>query len=252
MRKKEHHLLLSWMTLVSLMAFGLFVAWREEVILLLYRGDNSKLSWAITLLFVIMLCHCARRARFLSCELNAAGQATALLQEGGPEARDGWVHAGGRALPDCLLTRHLLDLLHHQAQVLGQASAEAAVQDPEWGRDQTLAANPELLETLEDRLKNPHNIGWFCTDIMIKLGLLGTIIGFVLMLGSVVNVSDFEASAMQNILKQMSSGMGTALYTTFAGLVCSILTAAQFFMLDQAADELVDEAKGLTQARGPQ
>ena len=231
------------MTLVSLMAFGLFVAWREEVIMLLYRGDSSKLSWVITLLFVIMLCHCARRARFLSCEINAAGQAMALLQEGPLEARDGWVRAGGRALPDCLLTRHLLDLLH-QGQVPGRAGAEAAVQG------QTLAANPELLETLEDRLKNPHNIGWFCTDIMIKLGLLGTIIGFVLMLGSVVNVSDFDANAMQNILKQMSSGMGTALYTTFAGLVCSILTAAQFFMLDQAADELVDEAKGLTQARG--
>ena len=245
MRKKEHHLLLSWMTLVSLMAFGLFVAWREEVIMLLYRGDSSKLSWVITLLFVIMLCHCARRARFLSCEINAAGQAAALLQEGPLEARDGWVRAGGRALPDCLLSRHLLDLLH-QSQVPGRDGAEAALQ----GQDQTLAANPELLETLEDRLKNPHNIGWFCTDIMIKLGLLGTIIGFVLMLGSVVNVSDFDAAAMQNILKQMSSGMGTALYTTFAGLVCSILTAAQFFMLDQAADELVDEAKGLTQARG--
>ncbi len=249
MRKKEHHLLLSWMTLVSLMAFGLFVAWREEVIMLLYRGDSSKLSWVITLLFVIMLCHCARRARFLSCEINAAGQAMALLQEGPLEARDGWVRAGGRALPDCLLSQHLLDLLH-QGQVPGRADAEAAVQGQERGRGQTLVANPELLETLEDRLKNPHNIGWFCTDIMIKLGLLGTIIGFVLMLGSVVNVSDFDANAMQNILKQMSSGMGTALYTTFAGLVCSILTAAQFFMLDQAADELVDEAKGLTQARG--
>lgn len=249
MRKKEHHLLLSWMILVSLMVFGLFVAWREEVIMLLYRGDNSKLSWAITLLFVIMLCHCARRAWFLSCEINAAGQAMALLQEGALEARDGWARAGGRALPDCLLTRHLLDLLH-QGQVPDRASVDAAVQDQERDRGQTLAANPELLEALEDTLKNPHNIGWFCTDIMIKLGLLGTIIGFVLMLGSVVNVSDFDASAMQNILKQMSSGMGTALYTTFAGLVCSILTAAQFFMLDQAADELVDEAKGLTQARG--
>lgn len=248
MRKKEHHLLLSWMILVSLMAFGLFVAWREEVIMLLYRGDSSKLSWVITLLFVIMLCHCARRAWFLSCEINAAGQATALLQEGALEARDGWARAGGRALPDCLLTRHLLDLLH-QGQVPGRADADAAAQDQERDRGQTLAANPELLEALEDKLKNPHNIGWFCTDIMIKLGLLGTIIGFVLMLGSVVNVSDFDANAMQNILKQMSSGMGTALYTTFAGLVCSILTAAQFFMLDQAADELVDEAKGLTQAR---
>ena len=67
------------------------------------------------------------------------------------------------------------------------------------------------------------------------------------MLGSVVNVTDFDVTTMQNILKQMSSGMGTALYTTFAGLVCSILTAAQLHLLDQAADELVDGTKHLTQ-----
>ena len=81
---------------------------------------------------------------------------------------------------------------------------------------------------------------------MIKLGLLGTIIGFVLMLGSVSNVTDFDVSTMQSILKNMSSGMGTALYTTFAGLICSILAGIQYHLLDQGADEVIDAAKHLT------
>ena len=76
------------------------------------------------------------------------------------------------------------------------------------------ANHKELIEVFEAKLKNPHNLGWFFTDIMIKLGLLGTIIG------SVVNVTDFDVTTMQNILKEMSSGMGTTLYTTFAGLTC--------------------------------
>ena len=142
-------------------------------------------------------------------------------------------------LPDCLLTRYLLDLFYQ--------SKSTPARDVQPENNPVKTNNQELIEVFEAKLKNPHNLGWFFTDIMIKLGLLGTIIGFVLMLGSVVNVTDFDVNTMQNILKQMSSGMGTALYTTFAGLVCSILTAAQFYLLDQAADELVDTTKHLTQ-----
>ena len=82
---------------------------------------------------------------------------------------------------------------------------------------------------------------------MLKLGLLGTIVGFVLMLASVANVTDFDVSTMQTILKKMSTGMGTALYTTFAGLVCSILTASQYYMLDQASEEILETTKHLSQ-----
>ena len=239
MKKGEHHLLLVWLMLISLITFAVFIALRENVFLLLYLGDNSKLSWVITLLFLIITIYCARRVYFISCEINTSNRVCSLVRQSErPEisTRDGNVYIGAdKKLPDCLLTGYLLDLFYQTLPLTKETQTEARTN------------SRELIEVFEARLKNPHNLGWFFTDIMIKLGLLGTIIGFVLMLGSVVNVTDFDVNTMQNILKQMSSGMGTALYTTFAGLVGSILTAAQFHILDQAADELVDTTKHLTQ-----
>jgi len=239
MQKGQHHLLLIWLMLISVMTFALFVAWREEVIMLLYLGDDSKLSWAITLLFIIITIYCARRVYFISSELNISKRVEELVKnsrEPKITVRNGEVFIEeSKQLPGCLLTEYLLDLSHQLKPGPVNRTGETGVN------------GSELIEVYEAKLKNPHNIGWFFTDIMIKLGLLGTIIGFVLMLGSVVNVSDFDVSTMQSILQQMSAGMGTALYTTFAGLVCSILTASQFYLLDQAADELADITKRLTQ-----
>ena len=240
MKKGEHHLLLVWLVLISLIGFALFLALKEKVLLLLYLGDSSKLSWVITLMFVIITIYCARRVWFISVEINNSEKVCALARRHGLSVQEDQIYLdGGEKLPDCLLTRYLLDMFY-RAQ-----SVPAEGEQPE--NNTINANNKELIEVFEAKLKNPHNLGWFFTDIMIKLGLLGTIIGFVLMLGSVVNVTDFDVTTMQNILKEMSSGMGTALYTTFAGLTCSILTAAQFHLLDQAADELVDTTKHLTQ-----
>jgi len=240
MKKGEHHLLLVWLILISLIGFALFLALKEKVLLLLYLGDSSKLSWVITLMFIIITIYCARRVWFISVEINNSENVCALARRHDLSVQEDEIYLDGREkLPDCLLTRYLLDLFYR---------AQSAPAEAEQAENNTLNANnKELIEVFEAKLKNPHNLGWFFTDIMIKLGLLGTIIGFVLMLGSVVNVTDFDVTTMQNILKEMSSGMGTALYTTFAGLTCSILTAAQFHLLDQAADELIDTTKHLSQ-----
>ena len=247
MKKDEHHLLLVWLMLISLTGFALFVALREKVLLLLYLGDSSKLSWVITLLFIIITIYSARRVWFISRELNISEEVSSLARGRELSIIDGEVYAdAAQKLPDCLLTRYLLDLFY-QAKTISAGDAQPEKRGAQTDNNQVKTSNQELIQVFEAKLKNPHNLGWFFSDIMIKLGLLGTIIGFVLMLGSVVNVTDFDVTTMQNILKQMSSGMGTALYTTFAGLVCSILTAAQFHLLDQAADELVDSTKHLTQ-----
>lgn len=240
MKKGEHHLLLVWLMLISLIGFALFLALKEKVLLLLYLGDSSKLSWVITLMFIIITIYCARRVWFISVEINNSEKVCALARRRELSVEEDEIYLDSREkLPDCLLTRYLLDLFYR---------AQSAPADTGQAENNTINTNnKELIEVFEAKLKNPHNLGWFFTDIMIKLGLLGTIIGFVLMLGSVVNVTDFDVTTMQNILKEMSSGMGTALYTTFAGLTCSILTAAQFHLLDQAADELVDTTKHLTQ-----
>ncbi len=239
MQKQPHHLFLIWLMLMSIVLFGLFIAWHENALGLLYLGDKSRISWAITLLFVLITLYSARRMFLISEEINLSDWVYQMItanRDAGLHTDAGHIYLAEHVkLPQCMLTTFLLDMVYEKQQH-DMAEKPSQKQEP----------SADLLEVYEARLKNPHNIGWFFSDIMIKLGLLGTIIGFVLMLGSVVNVTDFDVSTMQNILKQMSAGMGTALYTTFAGLVCSIITATQFHLLDQGADELVEQAKQLT------
>ena len=69
---------------------------------------------------------------------------------------------------------------------------------------------------------------------MIKLGLLGTIVGFILMLGPVVGLNNGDETSTRAAMAMMSEGMSVAMYTTLAGLVGSILLRAQYFMLETA------------------
>jgi len=95
-----------------------------------------------------------------------------------------------------------------------------------------------LLTAFGDELANRHAFGHFASDALLKLGLLGTIVGFILMLLPVGELSEFDASLMQELLGAMSSGMAVALYTTLAGLVTSTMLKLQYHILDASAAEL--------------
>jgi len=96
-----------------------------------------------------------------------------------------------------------------------------------------------LLNAFGDELANRHAIGHFVSDVLLKLGLLGTVVGFILMLLPVGEIEDFDPSMMQQLLSAMSGGMAVALYTTIAGLVTSTLLKLQYHIVDTSAADLV-------------
>jgi len=72
------------------------------------------------------------------------------------------------------------------------------------------------------------NIGWFVTELLLALGMIGTVIGFILMLGGSfesLNISD--TGSVKTALTDMAIGMSTALYTTLVGMVCSQILKVQ-------------------------
>lgn len=111
------------------------------------------------------------------------------------------------------------------------------------------AENSVAAEVLAERARGQHQVGWFITGVIIKMGLLGTVIGFVLMLGSVAELENLDISDIKALMQQMTSGMGIAMNTTLVALVCSILLGGQYLMLDRSADRLVVEAIELGQRR---
>ena len=88
------------------------------------------------------------------------------------------------------------------------------------------------LDLLEDELSNKHALGYLVVDILLKLGLTGTVIGFILMLLPIGEIRDFDPQVLQQLLATMSGGMAVALYTTLTGLITSMLLKFQYFVLD--------------------
>ena len=92
----------------------------------------------------------------------------------------------------------------------------------------------------EDDMVRWLNHGWFAADSVLKIGLLGTIIGFILMLVPIGELTSFDANSLQSALAAMSAGMAVALYTTLTGLIANIILRFQFqFLADAMQKRLI-------------
>ena len=99
----------------------------------------------------------------------------------------------------------------------------------------------------EAKVTEPHiskyykksDIGWFVSDTLLTLGMIGTVAGFIYMLDTSFSRMDpQDVISMQGVLAKMGVGMSTALYTTAAGLVCSLLLKLQMYNLTHHLDYL--------------
>ncbi len=83
--------------------------------------------------------------------------------------------------------------------------------------------------------------GWFVSDMLLTLGMIGTVAGFIYMLSTSFSEVNFDnVSAIHGVLAKMGTGMSTALYTTAAGLVCSLLLKLQLYNLTSRLDFMAD------------
>lgn len=105
----------------------------------------------------------------------------------------------------------------------------------------------QLGELYAEALAGPHKIGWFVSGVLIKLGLLGTVIGFVIMLSTVSDLDQLDISGVKQLMQQMTQGMGVAMFTTMTGLIGSMLLSLQCLMLERSTDNLVSMTVNLGQ-----
>ena len=76
--------------------------------------------------------------------------------------------------------------------------------------------------------------GWFIAESCLVLGLIGTVTGFILMLGTAFTELDVtNIVSVQNALVKMSLGMSTALYTTLVGLISSLAIKIQLVTIER-------------------
>jgi hypothetical protein len=229
----DHLPLLRWLMFTGVSGFGFVLVWYYGLFHLMLASDKTYISAIITVLYFAISLHCLTRTVSVSRELDAAHRVSALVGNGtgGFKAVGEDVVTGdGTTLPRGRITSHIRDLIV-KAHLQGHHRL-----------DQTL-----LLRGLADALRGPNQLGSFASDSLIKLGLLGTIIGFILMLAPIAGLDAADHASVKSSMGLMSDGMAVAMYTTLTGLIGSILVQTQYYMLDEATQKLFALATNLTE-----
>ena len=198
-------LFLRWCIVIGLVAVGSYLLWREGYLTLLAQHDSSGVSMLILAVFTLTTLYLGALAWRLSVAQDALYT----------HDRDGSLLKGIAA-----------ELMNQD-----QAQTKTAAQGVEW-----------RLATLRLRLKGPTENGWFIADLLFKLGLIGTVVGFILMLGAMSAVDAVDIHTVQRMLKHMSEGMRVALFTTLTGLVSGVILGIQCQLLDRGADDVIAAA----------
>jgi len=93
----------------------------------------------------------------------------------------------------------------------------------------------EATSVIDDKI----DVGWFIAESCLALGMVGTVTGFLYMLGTAFeNIDITNAQTLQDALASMAKGMSTALYTTLTGLIASLIIKVQ--LVNYEVGELVD------------
>jgi len=86
----------------------------------------------------------------------------------------------------------------------------------------------DLETTSVNCLDDTIDVGWFVAESCLALGMVGTVTGFLYMLGTAFeNIDVTNATTLQDALASMARGMSTALYTTLTGLITSLIIKIQ-------------------------
>ena len=94
-------------------------------------------------------------------------------------------------------------------------------------------------KTYIDNPDHKIDVGWFIAESCLALGMVGTVTGFLYMLGTTFeNIDISNAQTLQDALASMAKGMSTALYTTLCGLIASLVIKIQ--LVNYEVSELAD------------
>ncbi len=203
--KMPEPILLEWLTLVGLFVFAAWLLGVEGVWGLLLTADPTGITFIIILVFTVGTFWCGTLDRELSLQREKSFKLHADTT--GASDQTGWV-------------AEYLTLLR------------SSPKDP-----------TAPIDLLLERTHGPHSTAWWVNGIQLKLGLLGKVIGFSILALEIGNIESFDPSESQELLKNLTAGLGVALLTTMVGLIGNILLGLQLTRLDRYADDIVSRAQ---------
>ncbi|MCB9992727.1 MAG: MotA/TolQ/ExbB proton channel family protein [Hyphomicrobiaceae bacterium] len=220
---------LRWLIVIGLICLGSVILWDYGFLGYMFDVDSSRISILIIIVFagfsgycLLVLLTFAREYRFVAKLSRTLHHDWHSVQVS--ENDISFPHGTGRSYTGIYLTDIALKEFR------------------EPGGDRGL-----LLDGLASHFRSRTRVGIFAADLLYKLGMLGTVIGFVIMLTSIGDLSNFDTETLRSALQKMTGGMAVALLTTIAGLVCGILLRFQFNIADATATRILQEVVRITE-----
>jgi hypothetical protein len=217
---------LKWLLVNVVLAVGLLAMWSFGLIQQVLETDRTHVSTIIAIIFVLTALHCLYQTWVTSRDLIVARRVRDVVESSDAVPvllPDGRVLFGGRELESGLISTYVGNLLRKASLGTGGQF------------DQTI-----LLRALADRLRAREKLGLFVSEGLLRLALLGTAIGFILMLIPLSGLTSFDTETLRGALTGMTSGMSIALNVTVAGIAAALVLKFEYFLLDTAIAELFD------------
>ena len=77
--------------------------------------------------------------------------------------------------------------------------------------------------------------GFEASQAVMTLGMIGTMVGFIMMLSGFAEVDLTDISSVQELFVSSTAGMSTALYTTLTGLSTHLLLRTGYWIFERRA-----------------
>ncbi len=227
--------LLKWLLLWVLIAFGTLVLWYFGLIGAMLESDHTRISLIIIAIFLAGSLHCLYQTIIVSRELISARKVRDAIEAARGRALmvkdEDIITSEGTTLERGIVTEHISNLMAKARNLSAGASL-----------DQTV-----LLRSLADRLRSREKLGLFVSESLLRIALLGTAIGFILMLIPISGLGAFDVDSLRNTLAGMTGGMAVALNVTVTGIGTALLLKFQYYLLDEAIADLFREITEVTE-----
>ncbi len=214
---------LKWVLLMALITLGAVVSYDYGLLTYLFAADESRITVLIAVLYVAFSFHCIWILVELSREYRRALQVKAQLAE---EVNLPVITNNGG-----MIDKYMADVIRsreHPGEVEGNAHL--------------------LMMSLGAEFRRRTKVGTYGSDLLYKLGMLGTMVGFVMMLNSMGDLSNFDVDTLRGALQKMIAGMAVSLLTTIAGLIGGILLRLEYNIADALVTDISQTAVSFTEA----
>lgn len=205
-----------WAAFAGLLFFAGYLLYEKGIWASLLNADPTYLTALIVVLFAGATAWVGLRAQRLTQEYEHLTQFETLLIDSPSAAKD-WLKS---------------DSSSWAREFFGSIQSKGHA----W-RDHS-----RLVDLLAEKASAPHEMPWWINGVLLKLGLLGKVIGFSIMALQLGEMSSFDSGQTSAVLKTLTGGLGIALLTTMTGLTANILLGIQLMRLDRFADALTAKA----------